>query len=447
MEHDPISGKEIMNLDFRLVFKLVLLTGVLLIQMFTDQTAFCGIRKPNVIFIVADDLGYETLGVNGGTSYKTPNLDRLAMSGVRFTQCYATPACTPSRVQVMSGQYPFRNGWMDGIWAKPREQQVVDPSVAILARIFKDAGYATAVAGKWQLARFDDNPNHPYQLGFDEYCLWTWRFGKGLPPRYWNPLIWQDGKLKEELFKNDVFGPNVFTDFLIDFIVRHKEVPFFVYYPMVLPHPPYVMTPDNLDPSGTSDKQKRFSHMVAYMDKLIGRIIDTVDRLGLREKTLILFTGDNGTPQDIISSMGIINVRGGKDLMTDAGTHVPLIANWKGITPEGVSCNDLIDFTDILPTFIQVAGLETPGGLKLDGRSFHKQLMGKKGTPRNWVFIQYGQKQAVRIKNWKLHNNGRLFDIYNDPFENEPIVKNADTKKSAVVRKDLELIFEQILSQ
>ena len=185
-------------------------------------------RRPNLILILADDLGYETLGANGGTSYPTPALDQLAATGVRFTHGYAQPLCTPSRVQVMTGLSNARNYVRFGI---------MDPQAVTFAHLLKRAGYATCITGKWQLGR---DVELPRKLGFDEYCL---RQYTRRPPRYANPGLEINGVEKD--FSRGEYGPDLINDYALDFIARHKDVPFFLYYPMILTHPPYQPTPDS----------------------------------------------------------------------------------------------------------------------------------------------------------------------------------------------------------
>jgi arylsulfatase A len=391
---------------------------------------------------MADDFGYECLGANGVASYETPNLDGLAASGVRFTACYGTPLCTSSRVQIMTGQYPFRSGWPKGIWTMPREQQVVDPKYPNFAHILKSAGYGTAVAGKWQLARFDDHPNHATEAGFDEHCLWTWVYGRGKHSRYWGPHIWQNGRLHGDLAYNDAFGPDIFTDFLIDFIRRRKDGPFFAYYPMALTHKPFVNTPLT---TSTDDEGDLYAGMVTYADHLVGRIVAALENLTLRKDTLILFTGDNGTPRQVVSKKGKKRIRGGKGRMSVKGTHVPLIANWTGNAPHARVCEDLIDFTDVLPTLAEAAGARIPAGHMLDGRSFLPQILGRKGDPREWVFVQHENERAIRTVRWKLFGDGRLFDMKNDRPQRAPITSDMDTVESAAARETLEPILARLI--
>ncbi len=378
--------------------------------------------RPNIILIMADDLGYECLGCYGSTSYKTPVLDELARTGIRFDHCYSQPLCTPSRVQIMTGQYNFRNYKAFGI---------IEPGQTSFAHLLKDAGYATCVVGKWQLygSSIEKQPargkgSYPGQMGFDEHCLWQ---VERRDSRYRDPLIVENGKYRNDL--KGRYGPDVFCDYAVDFLQRNKSRPFLLYYPMALTHAPFVPTPDSADWDERGDKpnNKYFADMVAYMDKVVGRIVKKLDELGLRERTLILFTGDNGTARGIRSRLGDRIVRGGKGQTTNAGTHVPLIANWKGTVPRGQVCDDLIDFTDFLPTLAEAAGVRVLKNPVIDGRSFLPQLRGEKGNPREWVFCHYFRnpgdpvQRFARDKRWKLYQTGELFDLDADPLEEKPL--------------------------
>jgi len=408
-------------------------------------------RRPNVVLIMADDLGYECLGCNGGTSYRTPNLDALAEGGLRFEHCYCAPLCSPTRVLLMTGRYGFRNykGW-----------GVLDPAERTFGHVMRSAGYATCVSGKWQLCKFDrpENADHPRRAGFDEHCVWTWHYRKGKPSRYWSPFIWQNGKLREDLAGK--YGPDVHCDFILDFIQRNRSRPFFAYYPMNLVHAPFVPTPDSKagaegpeGKEGGKDRKRKggkkaggkgnYAHMVAYMDKCVGRVVAKLDELGLRENTLILFTGDNGTPRGIRSRMGQKVIPGGKGSMTDAGTHVPLLANWKGKLPAGRATDALVDFSDFLPTLAELGAAKLPAGVKIDGRSFLPQLLGRKQPGREWAYIHHGgasaggKLRAIRTRRWKLYGDGRLFDMKADPFEKTPIAPEAGSAEAGEARRKL----------
>lgn len=200
--------------------------------------------KPNVILIMADDMGYECLGSYENSIYKTPVLDIMASQGFQFSNCVSQPLCTPSRVKIMTGLYNYRN--YDFFGNLNNDQYT-------FGNLMKDAGYATCIAGKWQLnglaykdqiAEWNDN-TRPYKFGFDEYCLWQLTKTGNQGGRFANPLIEQNGKMIER--NEDAYGPDIFSDYILDFVERKKDTPFFVYYPMVLVHDPFVPTPDSKD--------------------------------------------------------------------------------------------------------------------------------------------------------------------------------------------------------
>ncbi len=402
-------------------------------------------KKPNVIFILCDDLGYECLNCYGGTSYKTPNLDALAASGIRFRNAYATPLCSPSRVELMTGRYGFRTGWLNLIGRGDDAMEYFDPDKErTFGHVMKSAGYTTALAGKWQLCHFPDHPDHVNRCGFDEYCCWSWELNGKRTSRYWEPSIWQNGKEQKNLPKP--YGEDIFCDFLIDFIKRHREEPFFVYYPMVLVHEPHTPTPDSANatkaqkrgkdggPTGPDARQRRatkwFPGMVNYMDKTVGKLVASLDELGLRDNTVIFFTGDNGTDHSVFSKLGDVTVQGGKGSMTEFGTHVPLIASWRGtIKPTQVK-DDLIDFSDVLPTIAELGGAPLPK-VTLDGKSFAPQLTTQTASARQWVFSQLGRKKMARDGRFMLHQDGSIFDIGNDPFEKKNLANSNDPDVSA----------------
>ncbi|UCG56874.1 MAG: sulfatase-like hydrolase/transferase [Phycisphaerales bacterium] len=397
--------------------------------------------KPNIVLIMADDLGYECLGCYGSTSYKTPVLDELADGGMRFEHCYSQPLCTPSRVQIMTGKYNSRNYTVFGS---------LDPKETTFGHVMRKSGYATCVAGKWQLYGGGSGTS-PEKAGFDEYCLWQ---VKDRGSRYSDPTVLENGRLRGDI--EGGYGPDIFCDFINGFIERHKDRPFFVYYPMALTHGPFEPTPDSRgwrEGKHKADK-KFFADMVAYMDKNVGRISRKLGRLGLRENTLILFTSDNGTPRGVTSRLGLVEIKGGKGLTTDAGTHAPLIANWKGTIPAGRICGDLVDFSDMLPTLAEAAGAKMPPNLKIDGRSFLPQLRGEKGRPRDWIFCYYrpnmkknkwGLKIFARDKKYKLYDTGELFDVEADPLERSPVVRLDDGGQAATARKRLQTVLDSML--
>lgn len=381
---------------------------------------------PNVVLIMADDLGFECIGANGGTSYETPNIDHLAETGMRFENCHAQPLCTPSRVQIMTGIYNVFNYTEFG---------VLERSQTTFANLFKEAGYATVIAGKWQLGRQEDAPIH---FGFDAHCLWQHRFGRvdeqSRDTRFSNPLLEINGQAIR--YTGGEYGPDLVSDFICDFMEENKDRPFLAYYPMILTHCPFTPTPDsrdwNPDDMGSLSYKGEavcFVDMVSYMDKMVGKIVSKLDELGIRENTLIVFTGDNGTDQPIVSMLAGEEYIGGKGRTSDNGTHVPLVVNWPGAINGGSVCSDLIDFTDILPTLCQAAGIPLPLELKVDGRSILPQLKGQVGHPRKWVYGWYARDGKTEIREWardntyKLYRSGYLFNVLEDLYEERPLDK------------------------
>jgi arylsulfatase A len=265
--------------------------------------------------------------------------------------------------------------------------------------------------------------------------------------------VLENGTLRKSI--QGKYGPDIFCDFINSFIERHKSGPFFVYYPMALTHGPFEPTPDNKEwQQGIHKANKKFfADMVAYMDKNVGRITRKLDQLGLRESTLILFTSDNGTPRGITSRMGAVAIEGGKGLTTDAGTHAPLIASWKDTIPAGKVCDDLVDFSDVLPTLAEAAGAKLAPSSKIDGRSFMPQLRGEKGRPRDWIFCYYkpnmkkdkwGLKIFARDKKYKLYHTGELFNVEADPLEANPIVADNRAPAAVAAAKRLQVVLDEI---
>jgi arylsulfatase A len=375
-------------------------------------------NRQNIILIMADDIGYECYGAYGGTSYKTPRIDRLAANGIRFTHCYSQPICTPSRVKIMTGVSNVRN--YAGFSILKKNEQT-------FAHILKGAGYRTAIAGKWQLYGAEHYPLKsrakgalPSQMGFERHCLWQ---VDKLGSRFWGPSITIDGKLK--VFDKETYGPDVYCQYLLDRMDEYKEEPFFLYYPMALVHSPFVPTPDSAD-RNSRNKQKNFGDMVTYMDKLIGRIVDKTVALGIAGKTLILVTGDNGTHSTIKSMMGDIEMRGGKGKPTDAGTRVALVGYQPVAVPAGRVSDHLVGFSDFTPTFSELAGSKLPG--HTDGASFLDELRGAPMKRRDPVFIYYWPRpekgkplRFARDQRWKLYGDGRLIDVRNDVMEKSPV--------------------------
>lgn len=374
--------------------------------------------RPNLLVILADDLGRECLGSYGGTSYATPRLDRLAREGMRFERCFAMPMCHPSRTTLLTGRYPLRT---KARWGTLPEDELT------FGEVVEQAGYATALAGKWQMAIQKDDPDHVTRNGFATSAVWGWHEGA----RYWQPVIWIDGVLRPELTER--YGPDVHTEFLIDFIAKPRNEPFLAFCPLTLPHF------SRVDADGAPGVAlARYGEMVEEMDFQVGRLLDALARLGLSDNTLVLFTADNGTPRRVVSMLGGREIRGGKSTLVDAGTHVPLLARWPGVVPAGSVCPALVDLSDFFPTFAELAGAKLPADLPIDGRSIVPLLRGAPGPEREWVYGAWRGRAYLRGARWKLYSTGELFDLAQDPEETRPILAPADSAESAAARARLE---------
>ena len=402
--------------------------------------------KPNIILIMADDMGYECLSSYGATVYKTPNLDLLASNGIQFSSCVSQPLCTPSRVKIMTGQYNYSNYDYFGH---------LNTSEYTFGNLMKDAGYATCIAGKWQLnglaykdkiSDWNDSTK-PNKLGFEEYCLWqltkTGRDGG----RYADPLIEENGKILKR--NPEDYGPDIFADFITDFIERKKDKPFFVYYPMVLVHDPFVPTPDSKAWENSETRKKKdtayFKDMVAYTDKIVGKIQSKLKELKIDDNTIIIFTGDNGTHPTIFSNTVKGVIQGAKGNTIDRGTHVPLIVSWPEKIKEGLVYNDLIEFSDFFPTFADAAQLKNVNSV---GKSFYPLLTGTEKNARKTAFVHYDPKwgknvnkhrnQFVRTLDYKLYQDGEFYNLAKDLDEKAPLHKDSLNEKEILTKTTLE---------
>jgi arylsulfatase A-like enzyme len=312
----------------------------------------------------------------------------------------------------------------------------------MIPRILKPTGYVTGAAGKWgQL------PLQPGDWGFDEYLRFQ---GSGV---YWKgdhagqsadtptpKTIYTVNGTNKTLHAKE-YMPDLVHSFAIDFIRRHRDQPFFLYYPMVHVHEPMRRTPDS-----SSESKDYFTDNVVYMDKLVGNLMDELDKLKLREKTVVFFGGDNGTAK-AHSDQSTVNgrsINGHKGELLEGGCRVPLIVNWPGTTPVGVVNNDLTDFSDIVPTLAEIAGAKLPAGLTVDGKSFAAQIHGEKGEPRDWVFVELGKNWYVRDARYKLTSSGELFDLKDAPHTEKLLAQGSDTDETKAARTKLQALLDKI---
>ena len=396
-------------------------------------------EKPNIVLIMADDVGYECFGCYGSEQYATPNIDRLAANGLRFDHCYSQPLCTPSRVKIMTGISNVRNYAAFSILR--RDQRT-------FGHYLQEAGYRTAVAGKWQLFGAENySPDFrgkgvlPSGAGFDRHCLWQ---VDQLGDRFWNPLLTIDGERKQ--FSADDYGPDIVSDYLMDFMKEAvaDEIPFFAYYPMILVHGPFLPTPDS-ESRKSRDRQGNFEDMVAYMDKIVGRIVTKLEDLGGADNTLLPITGDNGTHKSLTSRLGDRFIQGGKGRTDDSGTREPMIAHWPGTIEAGRVTDQLVDFSDFLPTLQEIAGAPVPK--EIDGISFAPLLKGEAAasSAREWMHCYYNPRpektepvRFVRDRAWKLYDDGRFYHVAEDGEEKSTLTSAANPEVHAKLKAALE---------
>ncbi len=388
--------------------------------------------RPNVIVIMADDLGIECLGAYGGETYSTPNLDRLARAGMMFRQHFGTPVCSPARAQMLTGRYAYRSGFID-ILDRSGAVTSLDPKKEVtLPGLLKRVGYSTAVAGKWHLgwgnqpttgpAEFDPKQYRPSSniaaCGFqDQYCFSGPHITYGPPVK---------GK----------YHPDLYQDWALRYLEgrQRKTNPFFLYYATGLVHFDFDPTP--LHPEGKRNDRKNFPYMLEYLDMQIGELVAKLDETGLRDNTLLLLTSDNGC-DEFKSRLNGREIVGAKSSMKDSGTCVPMLASWPRTIKPGSECGELTDHSDFLPTICELTGASVPADRVIDGRSFAPHMRGQKANGREWVFVRLVNKWFIRDKKYKLRETGRLYDLSDTPFQEKRIEPKDETAEAKEVKKKL----------
>ncbi len=408
--------------------------------------------KPNIVFILADDLGFAEIGANGSDRYKTPNIDSLAKTGIRFNHFYTVPLCGPSRALILTGRYGFRSGAVtqDACGSILRTG---DKAEVMVPTVLKKAGYATAMIGKWgQILPSGDATD----WGFDHVLSYK---ASGI---FWNKsaaAAWvkkyalagekgaDDGVRanpgpyninEKKLTMTDAeYMPDLMQKSALDFINSNQSKPFFLYYSLSFVHSQILPTPDSAPPAPGTDAAARYVQLyndnITYMDKLVGKLLAELERLKLRDNTVVFFMGDNGTAKAnadraTIGGRRIVGQKGG---MEEGGGLVPFIISWPGVTPAGRLSENFTDASDLLPTFAEIAGAPLPGNRVIDGKSLLPQIKGETKSPRTWAFTQLGENFHVREAGWKLNQAGQLFDMKNAPFEEIPVP--ADSKDAAAI--------------
>ena len=382
--------------------------------------------RPNILLIVADDLGYEKLGCYGNVNKITPNLDEMAQKGTLFTRAYTSPVCTPSRMSIYTGSYASRHKYTTVLPVHTGSNEFVDfEKWTTYAQLLRNEGYLTAVTGKWQLAALEFHPQHCMDAGFDSWFVWQIWHNNEKTKRYWNTTYNHDGKIRNDIDSH--FGPDVITEYVINHMKQagKSNKPFCIQHNMVLPHVPIIQTPDDkyLNQEGSLD------NMISYMDAQIGVLLDSLQALNLAGNTLVLFAGDNGTDtnEPRLTESGIVT--GGKRFLNDGGTHVPLIAYWPGKVAPNKKVDGLIDFADIFPTFCELAGVTIPDKDSIDGISFSDPLFGRGEGRRKWITASYQDDFIVFNGKWRIYHKGnKLVDCRSLPDEKTVDINSEEAK-------------------
>ncbi len=386
-------------------------------------------QKPNIIFILADDLGIGNVGCYGSDNYQTPHIDALASGGIRYTRAYTAPLCGPSRTLIMTGRYAFRTGATN----QDRVGLLKTSDETMLPKLLKPAGYVSSAVGKW-----NQLPLQPSDWGFDDYLRFN---GSGV---YWNKKAKGEPYAVngvDKTLRDKEYMPDLLHQHVTNFITQHRDDPFFVYYSMSSVHGELQPTPDS-----PPDSKNLMRDNIAYMDKLVGQLVAELERLKLREKTVIVFMGDNGTGkgQADEATIGGRRLSGQKGDMLEGGALVPLIVNWPNVTRAGTVATGVVDSTDFVPTFADLARVKLPKKNVLDGVSLATHWAGSTAEPREWVFIELARNWYVREPNWKLNQAGELYDMTCAPFA-EPLIA-ADTKDAAAIaaRQRLQAVLDEL---
>jgi len=424
----------------------------------TDKNNVRTSGLPNVIIILADDVGYEIPTCDGGGTYSTPNIDNMSANGMLFKYCHTEPLCSPSRFLLMTGKYSFRNYFNWG---------VMNPNEKTLATLFKSVGYTTCAAGKWQ---FDGGDASIHSLGFDTYSVWNpyeIASSGSQGSNYKDPKVYQNGAYLPDSSTNGKYSDDIFTQYVNDFIDSNKNNNFFVYYATCLCHSPYSPTPDDpefatWDPYQRLNDTTFFPSMVAYLDKKVGEIVSKLKDLGLYDNTIILVSGDNGTPHHIHSVFGSDTLEGEKSATNELGTHVPLIVSWpNGIKNPGLRNSNLISFTDFMTTFQEMTNADVSSYGTLDGVSFYKQLAGDAYVPHPWLYTYYDPHTNSGNNNLKIYVQDSVYKLYDSvaskPFrfynmetdinETHPIKKGQMTPQQKTVYNNFKLVLANMRSQ
>lgn len=397
-------------------------------------------KRPNIVLIMADDLGYGSLGCYGSKEISTPSIDRLAGNGMRFTDFHSNgPMCTPTRAALITGRYQQRCAWVGDAELTPvfREQRKknmkqrwawgISIDELTIADLLLKAGYRTALFGKWHLGY--DFKFHPMNQGFDEfrgYIAGAVDYHTHVATSGLKKLDWWNGKKIEN---EEGYTTGLLTKYATDFIARHKDEPFFLYLSHEAPHTPL----QGRNPKEKKSRPQTYREMIEVLDESVGSIVEALHKHRLEKDTLLIFCSDNGPQVGYYSAAGPL--RGGKGSMYEGGHRVPFIASWPGKIPSGSTNHETVMSMDFFPTFAELAAVAPPEGHQIDGSSILGVLKGHHVLKPRVLHWQFHDLWAVRKGPWKLIGNGKkvimLTNLDEDPSEQ----KHYENQNPAKVKK------------
>lgn len=400
--------------------------------------ARAAVPRPNIIFILADDLAQGDLGCYGQKKIQTPHLDRMAAEGMRFTQAYCgTSVCAPSRASLITGLHSGHCPIRANREVQPEGQMPLPAGTYTVARMLKDAGYATACMGKWGMGMFDTTGS-PLKVGFDHFFGYNCqRHAHSYFPAY----LYRD----DQRFDLDgkTYAQNLIQNDVLDWVRKQKARPFFLFYAVTLPHGKFEIDDQGIyKEKPWTEQQKNYAAMVTRLDRDVGELLALLKQLGLDEKTVVFFAGDNGSafPPDsemgqFFEQAGVNGLRGCKRSLYEGGLRQAALVRWPGVVPAGRVSNAPWAFWDFLPTAAELAGAKWPSSFQPDGYSLVELLKGGSAPKRDYFYWELHERsaiQAVRLGDWKAVRNGpvapvELFDLKTDPGEqNNVAAKHPD---------------------
>lgn len=397
--------------------------------------------QPNIVLILADDLGYGSVGCYGNKVVRTPHIDALATNGIRCTDFHSNgPMCTPTRAALLTGRYQQRCLWVDDeelspVFRKQRAENMkqrwawgISLDELTIAELLKNGGYATGLFGKWHLGY--DFKFHPMNQGFDEFrgfISGAVDYHTHVSVSGTQELDWWNGKKIED---DKGYTTDLLTGYAVDFIARHKAKPFFMFVSHGAPHTPL----QGRDPKKKQSAAEIYKEMIEVLDESVGAIVKALEEQGLRENTLIIFCSDNG-PALPAGFQDASPFRGKKGSLLEGGHRVPAIMSWPNKIPAGKECHDLLITMDLFPTFARLAGVSLPENHVIDGTDIAPILKGEQGDTQRVLHWRFGRQWAVRRGDWKLIDGRSLYHLGNDPEE----TKNLAGENRKTVRELLML--------